>query len=71
MSEPLGAAIDNLGVTCDRDDGELIDAAIVILRVVSPEGHTHVRCAFSEGLDWITRRGLLEVALDVERIPPQ
>lgn len=68
--QPIGHTIDALGVRHTPADGELIDAAFVILHVVGPDGRTAVRTAWSEGVSWVTRRGLIEVARDSERIAP-
>jgi hypothetical protein len=73
MSErrPIGDAIDNIGVRATMSDGELLDGAVVIMRILDRDGRTRVSTAWSDGMDWIVRRGLLEVSLDVERVPPE
>ena len=73
MSErrPIGAALDSSGVGATLGDGELLDGAVVVMRVIDTDGRTRVSSAWSDGMDFIVRRGLLEIALDVDRLPPQ
>lgn len=65
---PIGQALDSIGVTARLDDDELIDGAIVILRVIEADGSIRHTQAWSNGLDWITRRGLVEIARDTARV---
>ena len=73
MSErgPIGSRLDALGVGARLTGEELVDGAVVVMRVVEADGRTRVSSAWSEGMDFIVRRGLLEIALDADRIPPQ
>lgn len=64
--KPIGDLLDTLGVTATLDEGDLINSAVVILSVQGEAG-TEMSLAWSDGLDWITRRGLLEEARDIER----
>ena len=66
MSEPLGSTIDALGVTHSPDDGELIASAIVLMRVIGADGEESIRFAYSEGLGWVERIGMLRVAEKIE-----
>jgi len=66
-STPIGQLLDSLGVQGVLREGDLPSEAIVILKVVGPEGKVRVQAAWSEGMDFITRRGLLDVALVSER----
>jgi len=73
MSErgPIGSRLDALGVGARLDGEELVDGAVVVMRVIDTDGQARVASAWSEGMDFIVRRGLLEIALDADRIPPQ
>ena len=67
-TESIGSILDARNVRVTIGEGELISDAVVILRIVNSDGDTNVRVAWSDGMDWISRRGLLEVARDVERV---
>lgn len=47
-------------------DDELIDGVVVLFRVHMPDGRTALRLRVSEGLCWITKRGMLSAAVDME-----
>lgn len=69
---PIGQTIDALGVrSTPLPEGHMVSDAIVLMRVISDTGETYISQVWSEGMDWISRRGLLEAALDTERIPPR
>ncbi len=68
--EPIGAMLDGLGVTAHLPEGALVSSAVVLLAAVGADGREMVKLAWSGGQSWVTRRGLLEVALDGERVPP-
>lgn len=68
---PIGDRIDALGVAANVQDGDLIEAAVVLLKVVDAEGCEVVRCAWSDGMSWITRRGMVETARDMEITNPE
>ena len=36
--------------------------AVVLLTVEEPDGHVSLRCAWSEGMTWVERLGLLRAA---------
>ena len=55
----LGELIDQLGVTQQIDPDEKVCGAVVLLTVEEPDGHLSLRCAWSEGMTWIERIGLL------------
>jgi hypothetical protein len=68
--QSIGAALDGMGIHSTLKDGDLIDGAVVIMRVIESDGRIRHSQAWSEGLDWITRRGLLEIARDTDRQAP-
>jgi hypothetical protein len=51
-------------------DGELLAEALLLAKVVLPDGTVVVRWASTEGADWTSRRALLEIARDRERFAP-
>lgn len=66
MSQPIGQRLDALGVTASVGDEEFIDSAVVVSRVVGADGKSRVNVAWTDGQDFVTRRGLLEIARDGE-----
>ena len=58
----LGELIDQLGVKQQIDPDEKVCGAVVLLTVEEPDGHLSLRCAWSEGMTWIERIGLLRAA---------
>lgn len=59
---PAGDIVDALGVKLTRPDGDLPSDAIVILRCTDADGDTVLRIGWSDGMDWITRLGMLRAA---------
>ena len=62
QQQPLGQMIDQLGVRQQVDQDETVRGAVVLLTVEEPDGHLSLRCAWSEGMSWIERIGLLRAA---------
>lgn len=58
----LGELIDELGVRQHLDPDEKVCGAVVLLTVEEPDGHLSLRAAWSEGMSWIERIGLLRAA---------
>ena len=65
-----GEIIDSLGVQISTDDGDLPSGCVVITKFVAEDGRVVQRLSWSEGLSWIERRGMIEVARDIERCDP-
>ncbi len=60
--QELGELIDQLGVRQQIDPDENVCGAVVLLTVEEPDGHVSLRCAWSEGMTWIERIGVLRAA---------
>ena len=58
----LGELINELGVRQQIDSDEKVCGAVVLLTVEEPDGHLSLRCAWSEGMTWIERIGILRAA---------
>lgn len=69
MAEPMGDLIDSLGVVHTPAEGELISDVVVLLKVIDTHGNATLRLAWSEGMSWIERVGMLRAAEHVE-LPP-
>lgn len=64
---PLGEALDRIGVTWEPDDpGDIITDAIIIAKVSGGDGDTSVVYELSDGMDWVTRLGLMEAGRQIE-----
>lgn len=62
QQQALGQLIDSLGVVQRVDPDEEVCGAVVLLTVQEPDGHLPLRCAWSEGMTWIERIGVLRAA---------
>ena len=67
MAEPVGNLLDSLGVAYSPDEGELVSDALVIMKVVREDGSVGLRVAWSEGMSWVERLGMLHAAELFER----
>lgn len=61
-AQPIGGHLDALGITATIADDELLAGALVILKVVQPDGYVRLSVSTSEGLGWIERAGMLSAA---------
>ena len=61
-SQPIGQLLDSLGVTSTIAPDDLPVAALVLLKVVDATGDVRLILAYSDGMDWITRLGMLTAA---------
>ncbi|MEU8555954.1 hypothetical protein AB0C80_18460 [Streptomyces anthocyanicus] len=64
--QKIGQLLDTLGVETDLDEGDLPTDAFVILKVIKADGTVTLASARSEGLDWITRLGMVTAAQQIE-----
>lgn len=62
QAQQLGQIIDRMGVTHQVRPDEQVCGAVVLLAVEESDGHVSLRCAWSEGMTWIERIGLLRAA---------
>ena len=72
MSDPqrIGQLLDSLGVTSTIVPYDLPVAALVLLKVVEATGGVRLAAAWSDGMDWITRLGMLTAATASETPDP-
>jgi hypothetical protein len=63
MSDPLA----QLGLTLDLEEGDIVSDAVLIMKVHKPDGTVIVSGRSTDGTDWVTRRGLIAAAEDIER----
>jgi len=62
QEQRLGQLIDSMGITHEVRPDESVCGAVVLLTVEEPDGHVSLRCAWSEGMTWVERLGLLRAA---------
>ena len=62
QEQGLGQLIDSMGITHEVRPGDRVCGAVVLLTVEEPDGHVSLRCAWSEGMSWVERLGLLRAA---------
>lgn len=68
MARDLGQLINSLGCTGETlADDALVTDAIVLLKCVKPDGGVVLYMAHSQGMSWIERLGMLDVAQHAER----
>ena len=51
-----------MGITQEVRPDEQVRGAVVLLTVEEPDGHLSLRCAWSDGMSWVERIGLLRAA---------
>ena len=68
--QPIGQLLDALGVTSTIAPDDLPAAALVLLKVVDATGDVRLAAAWSDGMDWITRLGMLTAATARETPDP-
>jgi hypothetical protein len=62
----LGQIINGLGCDATIEEGDLVAAAVVVLKIVEPDGTVRLSTTWSDGLGWIERLGMLRAAERVE-----
>ncbi len=68
MTIPAAELVASLGiVTADLDDEELVETALVLLKVNGPDG-SHLRMCWPDGQSWMERVGMLAIAHHEELI---
>lgn len=70
MSGPIGDRLDGLGVTASIRDTDLVTDAVVVLKVLDESGGVRLSIAWSDGMSWIERLGMLHAAELIERPGP-
>jgi hypothetical protein len=58
--------LDQLGIRLDLDEGDLVSDAVLIAKVHKQDGGVTVVLRTAHGTDWVTKRGLIAVANDIE-----
>jgi hypothetical protein len=58
----LGQIIDGLGCTANLEEGDLVADAVILLKVIEPDGTVRLSTCWSENISWIERSGMLRTA---------
>lgn len=68
MNQDVGQILNGLGVTAESLSGdELVSDALVLMKVIAPDGSVTLLHAYSEGMSWIERLGMLHAAVAIEQ----
>jgi hypothetical protein len=63
MSEkPLGDALDRMGIVLDLDEGDLLESAVVIAKVITADGQVAVTLSRLPSQDWLDQFALVKAA---------
>ncbi|SDI40744.1 hypothetical protein SAMN05421505_14918 [Sinosporangium album] len=62
----ISRIMQSLGITLDLSDGDLVSDLILIAKIHKPDGGVTLISRTSEGTDWITRRGMIAAANEVD-----
>ncbi len=65
--QPIGPVLDGLGVTIDLADGDLVEDAVVLAKVVDASGGVTLSISSSEAQSWLDQIGLVTAARDLLR----
>ncbi|MGH3584751.1 MAG: hypothetical protein ACRDQ0_00345 [Pseudonocardia sp.] len=60
----VGQLLDSLSVTADLNEDDLVTDALVILKILQPDGSIAMSIGTTDTRDWIGQTGLLRAALD-------
>lgn len=63
---PIGPLLDGLGVTSQLDDDDLVESAVVLLKVIEADGEVRISVATTPGVSFIERIGMLRIAESTE-----
>jgi hypothetical protein len=63
---PIGIIIDGLGCSASLEEHDLIADAVVIMKVIEPDGSVRLSIAWSDGMSWIERLGMLRAAEHID-----
>jgi hypothetical protein len=58
----LGSIIDSLGCSPELKEHDLVDSAVVILKIVEPDGTVRLSTCWSENISWLERVGMIRSA---------
>ena len=60
--QPIGPILDGLGVTIDLADGELVETAVVVTKIVAADGQVLLGLYGPDSMSWLEKLGLIEAA---------
>ena len=60
--QPIGPILDGLGATINLADGDLVEHAVVLVKVHRADGSVSVALSDSAGMSWLEQLGLVAAA---------
>lgn len=64
-AKPAGDLINSLGVEITIPEGHLVSDTVLVAKVIGDDG-PYIKVCSNPGLDWITKRALLDIAAEQE-----
>lgn len=61
-AEPIGPILDGLGIVVDLDEGELVETALIITKIVAGDGQVLLGLYGPDGMSWLEKLGLIQAA---------
>lgn len=65
--QKIGEFLDSSGISFDLDDGDFITGAVVLAKIVDPNGGVALGIANTDGCSWLEQLGLITAADHVIR----
>jgi hypothetical protein len=62
LEQPAGPIVDGLGITLDVDEGCLVSDAVLLAKVIGPDGTSIVAISDNPSMDWLTQYALIKAA---------
>ncbi|MGS2645848.1 hypothetical protein [Streptosporangium sp. G12] len=66
-SPTLGSILDGLDIPLELNDGDLVSDALVIVKVLRPDGSVSLAITSSHSTSWLDRLGLITAANEIIR----
>lgn len=60
--QPIGPILDGLDIHIDLDDGELVETALILTKIVGDDGQVLLGMYGPDSMSWIEKLGLIEAA---------
>jgi hypothetical protein len=67
----MGTSLDHLGIEVALEEGDLIASAVLISKIIKPDGTVAIAISDSDGMSWVEQLGLLAAAKEIIRSTSQ
>ncbi|MEU5853955.1 hypothetical protein ABZ799_01385 [Nocardiopsis dassonvillei] len=61
----MGTSLDHLGIDVELEDGDLIASAVLISKIIKPDGTVAIAISDSDGMSWVEQLGLIAAAREI------